>query len=256
MAGISIDLLPPDVRAYWNAVEFQKRVYARLDQLDVPALVRRIEGTGPHDRDLAELRTIWDELVELVKRDIEQPPPWTPSKWVMARVEWIRRFAVEKAGLDLRPPQQEQTPEVGAETAPPIPPPPPPETPPPRIHKIEVEAETALPEPEPTVAPAAAASPEPPPSPAPIQQTATSTDNRTVEELKRRTRETIDRLGLPWGIGKIGARELNIEPRTAQRYVQKIKNDMSQTKTTPRQTASKAKKSKAKRGATPRRKRH
>ena len=124
------------------------------------------------------------------------------------------------------------------------------------IHALEVRAGTALPEPEATVAPAAAASPEPPPSPAPIQQTATPTDNRTIEELKQSTREIIDRLGSPHGIGKIVARELNIELRTAQRYVEKIKNDMSHTKTTPRQTASKAKKSKAKRGATPRRKRH
>ena len=97
---------------------------------------------------------------------------------------------------------------------------------------------------------------EPPPSPAPVQQTVPSTDSRTAEELKQRTREIIVRRGLPWGIGRIVANELNIETRTAQRYVQEIKNDMSQTKTTPRQTASKANKSKAKRGATPRRKRH
>jgi hypothetical protein len=90
----------------------------------------------------------------------------------------------------------------------------------------------------------------------PVQQTVPPTDNTTVEELKQRTREIIVRRGLPWGIGKIVANELNIETRTAQRYVQEIKNDMSQTNTTPRQTASKAKNSKAKRGATPRRKRH
>ena len=86
--------------------------------------------------------------------------------------------------------------------------------------------------------------------------TAAPTDNRSIEELKQRTREIVVRRGLPRGIGKIVANELNIETRTAQRYVQDIKNDMSQTKTTPRPTASKAKKSKAKRGATPRRKRH
>ena len=110
--------------------------------------------------------------------------------------------------------------------------------------------------PELAIAPATAAPLERPPSPARVQQRVPPTDNRTVEELKQRTREIINRLGSPHGIGKIVARELNIELRTAQRYVEKIKNDMSQTKTTPRQTASRAKKSKAKRGATPRRKRH
>jgi hypothetical protein len=74
---------------------------------------------------------------------------------------------------------------------------------------------------------AAAATLEPPPSPAPVQQTVPSTDSRTVEELKRRTREIIVRRGLPRGIGRIVANELNIETRTAQRYVQEIKNDMS-----------------------------
>ena len=110
--------------------------------------------------------------------------------------------------------------------------------------------------PELAIAPATAAPLERLPSPAPVQQTVPPTDNRTVEELKQRTREIIDRLGSPHGIGRTVARKLNIGVRTAQRYVQEIKNDMSQTKTTPRQTASKAKKSKAKRGTTSRPERH
>ena len=60
--------------------------------------------------------------------------------------------------------------------------------------------------PEPAVGRAAAATLEPPPSPAPVQQTVPSTDNRTVEELKQRTREIIDLLGSPLGIGKTVAR--------------------------------------------------
>jgi hypothetical protein len=184
-----------------------ERDYAqRLRDFDVPGAILRIRATNPPPSIVDELDRILAELQEAILSNLGHPP----STWERAALERLHRL------------------EEGAGAVSPVPPPP--------------EAQ-AKPGPPPSGA-RTEPSPHPTEARTPVQFEETIAENRERgEDQYRRVKEFVGRTKDPLdhGAGMRVAKGMAMEPRMAQNYVRRLKDEMG-LKTKSRQAAPKPKK--------------